>query len=189
LKCEFYYVKGTKNDVVILTGDSQSTNPEGHYEISQKIIKFAKELGVSDVITIGGFAEGRLVQKPRVIGAVNNKELIKKYSNYGILFQPSTIGSIVGASGLLIGEAKRNGMNGLCLLGETVGYPLITDPKAAEAVLTVLMKILDIKMDLSKIDKAVKEMEEKLKKTEEIHRKILQEVPEKKDAESMKYIG
>jgi len=188
LKCEFYYVRGEKNDLVILTGDSQSSDPQGHYEFAQKVIKFVKDLGVRDVITIGGFAEGRLVQKPRVIGAVNDKELIKKYSTYGVLFQPSAIGSIVGASGLLIAEAKRNGMNGLCLLGETVGYPLITDPKAAEAVLMVLIKILDIKMDLTKIDKAVKEMEEKLKKTEEIHRK-LQELSEKKDTESLKYIG
>jgi len=188
LKCEFFYYKG-KRDIIFLTGDSQSISPEGHYEVSEKILEFAKSQNVKEVITLGGFAEGRLVEEPRVVGAVNKKELIKKYSRFGIDFtQTHPVGTIIGASGLLIGLARLKNMDGLCLMGETPGFPLITDPKAADKVLQVLIKILNIKVDLTKLENAVKDMEEKIKKTEEIYRKMMKQV-ERKDREQVQYIG
>ena len=87
-------------------------------------------------------------------------------------------------------------MKGICLLGETVGYPLLPDPRAAEAVLTVLMKILNVKLDLGKLEKKVKEMEDFIKKIEEMQRKALsqmmqQQMPPKgkEGKEELSYIG
>lgn len=188
LKNEFYYYRGKNRDVIILTGDTQSISPEGHYEICEKILGFAQKLGVTDIITLGGFAEGRIVDEPRVIGSVNDKKLLKTYEKYGIDFgKEHSIGTIVGASGLLIGLGKMYNMDGVCLMGETIGLPLITDPKAADKVLQVLAKILGVKIDLSRLEKTIKEMEEGIKKTEKIHKKILQEMPKPK--EDIKYIG
>lgn len=188
LKNEFYYHRKGRRDIVVLTGDTQSISPEGHYDVCDTILGFAEKLGVKDIITLGGFAEGRMVEKPRVIGSVNDKALLKKYSKYGIDFGKETsIGTIVGASGLLIGLGRMRRMDGLCLMGETVGLPLITDPKAADKVLQVLAKILEVRLDLSKLEKTIHEMEERIKKTEKIHKKILQEMPRSK--EDIKYIG
>ena len=184
LKCEFYY----RNNLVVLTGDTQSISPEGHYEVCEKILDFAEKLGVKEIITLGGFAEGKVVEEPRVIGAVNDKQMVKKYEKFNVDFgKEHQIGTIMGASGLLIGLAKNKNIPGICLMGETLGLPLMTDPKAADALLHVLTKILNVKVDLSKLEKTIKEMEERIKKTEKIHKKVLQELP--KGKEDIKYIG
>jgi proteasome assembly chaperone (PAC2) family protein len=112
-----------------------------------------------------------------VIGAVSDPDLVKKYSKVGIDFDAgSRVGTIVGASGLLIGLGRHYGMKGICLLGETVGLPIIPDPKSAEEVLKVLMKVLGIKLDTSKLDKKVKEMEEFIKKMQNVERQTVQQM-------------
>jgi uncharacterized protein len=187
LKCEFYYYKG-KRDVVVLTGDTQSISPEGHYEFCEKVIDFSQKLGIKEIITLGGFAESDQVKDPKVIGAVNDKKLLKKYEKFDIDFgKEHTVGTIVGASGILLGMGKLKNMEGVCLMGETLGLPLVTDPKAADKLLHVLEKVIGIKINLNKLETTIEEMEERFKKTENIHKKILEEMPKSK--EDIKYIG
>lgn len=189
LKCEFYCYKGRSRDIVILTGDTQSISPDGHYEFCEKVLDFAQGIGVKEVITLGGFAEGKEVAEPRVIGAVNDKALLKRYGKLDIDFgKEHKIGTIVGASGLLIGMARVRGISGLCIMGETFGLPLMTDPKAADKVLHVLAKLLGVKVDLSKLEKTIQEMDERIKKTEDIHKKMLTELA-KPSKEDIRYIG
>jgi hypothetical protein len=188
LKCEFFYHKGKKRDLIVMTGDSQSISPEGHYDIAVNVLEFAKKLGVKEIITLGGFAEGKEIKQPRVIGAVNDIKLVKKYKKYDIEFSDEhPIGTIVGASGLLLGIGKLYDIDGLCLMGETVGLPLLTDPKAADAVLKVLVKVLDVKVDLGKLEKIIEEMEEKIERTGKIQKKLMESIP--KSREDIRYIG
>lgn len=190
LKNEFYFIKQRTRDIVVFTGDSQSLSGEGHYEITDAVLSFAKELGVKDVITIGGFGTEEEKKEPRVIGAVSSKKLLDKYKKYKIIFDKEhQIGTIVGAAGLMCAMAPVYGMDGLCLMGETMGFPIVTDPLAADAVLQVLKSILKINVDLRKIEKAVKDMEEQLKRVERIHRKVLEETSKPESKEQMKYIG
>lgn len=187
LKCDFYYTKGNANDIVVLTGDTQSITTEGHYEFCEKVFDFAKKLGVRDIITMGGFAEEKPESGSRVIGAASSKDVRKRYEKYKVNFgKDHPVGTIVGASGLLIGMAEKYGMSGLILMGETMPM-LYFDPKAADNVLHVLIRILNIKLDLGKLERTVKEMEERFKKTEEIHNKLLQNIPKSKD--DIRYIG
>ncbi|MEM7819725.1 MAG: proteasome assembly chaperone family protein [Candidatus Aenigmatarchaeota archaeon] len=189
LKCEFYYCKSKKNDIIVLTGDTQSITPEGHYEMCNKILEFVNKLGVKEIITLGGFSEGKEITDPRVICAVNDKKLIKKYEKYGINFDVEhQIGTIVGASGLLLGLGKIYNIDGLCIMGETVGFPVLTDPKAADKVLQTVVKILDIKIDLSKLENIIKIMEGQIKKADEIHKKMIQEIS-KPAKDEQTYIG
>ncbi len=199
LKNEFYYVKakGKGRDLILLIGDSQSIDPEGHYEIAHEILDYMKKFGVKEMITLGGLGIGEVKEKPKVIGAVSDDGLDKKYKNYGIDFDAgSKVGTIIGASGLLLGLGKFYGMKGVCLLGETSGYPILPDPRAAEVVLRVLMKMLNVKLDIRKLDKKVKEMEEFIKKIEEMQRKAIgqmmqQHMPPKgkEGKEELSYIG
>lgn len=175
-------------DLLLLTGDTQSVSGEGHYEICQKVIDFAKENKVSEIITIGGFSTDNEPDKPRVLGAVTDKELIKEYEDYDIEFdEDKPVGTVVGSTGLLLGMAKDNDIKGLTLMGETMGFPLVTDPKAADSVLNNLVDILDLDVDLGKLEDAVEEMEQQIKKTEKIHRKMVQS--KKKSDDTVKYIG
>ncbi len=127
-----------------------------------------------------------MVEKPKVIGAVNNKDLIKKYEKFDIDFKDHSVGTIIGASGLLVGLAEKHKIDAICLMGQTMGYPIITDPKAADSVLHIVSKILDIKIDLTRLDKIVEEMEEKLKKSDELYSKMTEDARAKED---VRYIG
>lgn len=200
LKNEFYYVKSKgsrQRDLILLIGDSQSIDPEGHYEIAHEILDYIKKFGVKDMITLGGLGIGEMKANPKVIGAVSDDGLNKQYKNFGIDFDAGNkIGTIIGASGLLLGLGKVYGMKGICLLGETSGYPILPDPKAAEAVLKVLMKMLNVRLDINKLNKKVKEMEEFIKKIEEMQRKAIgqmmqQQMPPKgkEGKEELSYIG
>jgi uncharacterized protein (TIGR00162 family) len=200
LKNEFYYYKAKnkkQRDLVILIGDSQSIDPSGHYEIVDTVLDFLEKLGVKEIITIAGLNVGKLEKKPRVIGAVSDSEVAKKYKDYGIDFESgSKVGTIVGASGLFIGLGKYRGMSGLCLLGETSGFPIIPDPRSAEVVLETLKKILNIDFDMSKLQDKVKEMENFMKKIEKVQQRAIQQLlqqqmgkgPSGKE-EELKYIG
>jgi len=195
LKNEFYYYKGKDRDVIILVGDSQSVNPEGHYEIAETILDYVEKLGVKEMITLAGLSVGEQVKEPKIIGAVSDPDLVKKYGGYGIDFEAgSRVGTIVGASGLLLGLGAARGMKGICLLGETVGFPIIPDPKSAEALLKVLIKMLKVKIDVSKLQKKVKEMEDFIKKIEEFQMRAMGQMmkPQEKPGEQkekLSYIG
>ncbi|MBI4014593.1 MAG: PAC2 family protein [Candidatus Aenigmarchaeota archaeon] len=185
LRCEFFHIRG-KRDLIVLTGDTQSVTPEGHYDFCEKVLEFSRKMGVKDVITLGAFPSGELKTEPRVVAAVSDKSLKKKYPflDFG---KDHPVGTIIGAAGLMAGMGRNYGMNTLILMGETFGMPLMMDPKAADRILHVLMKILGLKLDLSKLEKTVAEMEERLKKTEEIHKKLLEDMPKSK--EDVRYIG
>jgi len=198
LKNEFYYWKAKgkeQRDIVLLVGDSQSIDPEGHYEIVNSVLEYVEKIGVKEIFALAGLSIGEQKEKPKVVGAVGEPEMIKKYEKFGIDFKSvERIGTIVGASGLFIGLGKTMGIKGMCLLGETVGFPIIPDPKSAEAVLTVLVKILKIKIDTTKLGKKIKEMEELIKKVEDVQRKALGQMmrpPTEKvgEKDQLNYIG
>jgi len=190
LRNEFYYYKSKKQDLILLIGDCQTYDPKGHYEIAGKILDFLKGLGCKFIITVGGFGTGKVSEKPKVYGVVSDEELVKKYKKFNIDFDiAGRIGTIVGASGLLIGLSKMYNMKGMVLLGETTGFPIITDPTAAESVLGVLKKMLKIKIDLSKLDEKVKAMHDFIKKLESIQKQAIEQMGKEKKSEELKYIG
>jgi uncharacterized protein (TIGR00162 family) len=118
--------------------------------------------------TLGGYGLGKLVEKPRVLGAVTDDDLVEEMKGYGVTFSKGEPGSgIVGASGLLLGLGKVYGIRSVCLMGETSGY--FVDPKAAQAVLEVLSKVLDFKVDFTDLEDKAEQIDaltSKLKETE-----------------------
>lgn len=191
LRIELYYYKFEKNDLIIVIGDSQASTPEGYYDLSNAILDVAKKFNVNLIITLGGLAKEEFSGKSRVVGAVNHEKLLEKFKNYEIIFDGNLVGSIVGVSGLLIGLAGIKGMDAISLLAETTGFPIvIADPIGAEAVLRVLMKVLDIEIDLSELEKEARELEKKIKKTEEIQRRMIKEIiSTQEESKEVSYIG
>ena len=193
LKMELYYWKAEKknqNDLIIITGISQSATPEGHYETTETILNIADEFDCSFVITTGGLQTGELEEEPEVVGVASDKSVIKKYKDTKIKFDAGErVGTIVGASGLLLGMAHERGIKGMCLLGETSGLPIVTDPKSAESVIEVLTGVLNIEVELGDIEEKVKEMEQFIKKIGELQKKALQQLQKKTESDDLKYIG
>jgi uncharacterized protein (TIGR00162 family) len=183
---ELYYIKHNKkikNDILFLIGDYQGLTPEGQYNLSVDVLELAYSYGLKLIITLGGYGLGRMVEKPRVLGAVSSNDMIEEMKGHGIVFQRGEPGSgIVGASGLLLGLGKIKQIRGVCLMGETSGY--FADPKSAQEVLKVLTKILDVKIDFS-------ELENKAKQIDKITSQIRDIEPPKakKSEDDLHYIG
>lgn len=145
---ELYYVHRSEksNDIIFLVGDYQGVTPEGQYMLSDRVLTIVRELGVNKIFTLGGYGVGKMVDKPRVLGAATDTRLVEEMKELGVVFSKGEPGSgIVGASGLLLGLGKMYGIQSVCLMGETSGY--FVDPRAAEVVLEVLVKTLDVQID------------------------------------------
>jgi proteasome assembly chaperone (PAC2) family protein len=97
-------------------------------------------------------------REPRVWGTATNAQLVKYLEVYGVI--PMGEGTIGGLNGLLLGVARQRGIEGVCLLGEMPIYATrIANPKASQAVLEVLTKMLGIEMDLEDLTAMAEQME------------------------------
>lgn len=197
LKNYFYYWKAKgkgQRDLVFLTGDCQSQSPNGHYQVAEAILDFVQELGVKEVFTIGGLATGELEKKPSVYACVTDEAMVKRYKTHGINFDVGKrVGYIVGAAGLIAGLAKERSMQAMCVLGETSGFPIVTDPKSAENVLNTITSILGMKLDMTRLEERVREMEKFIKKIETLQRRAVMEIAKEEQPqakkEELRYIG
>jgi len=159
--------KSLKNDIIILTGDAQPSTAEGRYIIGRKIVKFFKErLNGKVIYTIAGYGVGRELEKTPIIYAnATSKKVIERLKGYGI--QPGKTGIIFGSAAVLPAFAKIEGLDGACIMGETIST-LAVDAIASKAVLKVLAKMLSLKMDMKDIDSMIEETAKALKEQEKI---------------------
>jgi len=183
MKNEFYFWENTemKNDIVILTGNTQALTPEGQYELVDKTLTRAKMLGVKKIFTLTSYLVNNRPQneKPKIYGVVTNPELKEELATYEV--QILEKGSIKGFNGLLLGMASLKKIEGVCLLSETIDYAgasgrMLIDVKSAQTILEVLMKILGFQIDLSDMGKQAKITEEFIQKLEESERQVLEQL-------------
>ena len=161
---EFYYRKSNKKsqrDLVLLTGDYQGLSSQGQYDLVESILDVIEDLGVKQMLTLGGYGLGHEIKEPKVLFATTDKFLVKTIKKYGAVFKKNEPGGgIIGASGLLLGLGKNRGLEGVCFMGETPGY--LVDPKSAKAVLKVVTKMTNIDIDFSRLEEKAKEIEQML---------------------------
>jgi uncharacterized protein len=148
----------SEHDLLILGGDYQGISPEGQYEITERVLDYCHALGVREVFTLAGFAQGRVVEQPRVLGAATSPSRVELMKKFGVVFSRNDPGGgLIGASGLFLGLGRLVGMEGVCLMGETSGY--FVDPRSAEAVLKVLSKVVKVELDLAALETKAQEID------------------------------
>jgi len=138
---EFYASSTDKNQFIILTGDSQPSLEDviAHYEICGEILDFAEKYRCKFIVTMGGVPMSRPGEEVYV--AATSEKLTVENVKKGAV--PYGKGKIMGATGLLLGLAKERGLEGICLLGSTIG--LEADREAALSVFKFLLKTMEIK--------------------------------------------
>ena len=187
LQNDIYVAEAGGRDIVLMEGNAQASSPQGHYEIAYEVLDFTDEIGADEIITIGGYGKGEVVEQPEVFGAVTSQGLIEDYSDMGIQFDHD-VGQIVGISGLLLGLGEGRGKKGISLLGETPGF-LMSDPKSTESVLQVLEKVLEIDLDYSGLDEKVQESQEVLKKLKNLKGSKGEKEQSQQQSSDLGYIG
>ena len=152
-----------KRDILLLVGDSQSTDPAGHYSLCEIYVDFAVKMGVTCIYTLGGYPTGPAAVENYIIGAANNASLIPALKEKEIRFNPSEPpGGIVGASGLMLPFAKFRNIDAVCLMGTTAGY--IADPKSSKNLLQKLCEVLEMDIDFTALDEKIQNMEQIVEK-------------------------
>jgi uncharacterized protein (TIGR00162 family) len=152
----YFWDKGDSHDLLIFIGDDQ---PQRGWEFAHRVLDVAEEFHVRRIYTSAAFPLWMHHSKePRVWGTATNAQLVKYLEVYGVV--PMREGTIGGLNGLLLGVARQRGIEGVCLLGEMPIYATrIANPKASQAILGVLTKMLGIEMDLEDLTAMAEQME------------------------------
>lgn len=172
----FYYWKRKKNakgnDLLIFLSEAQPTI--GAYEYVSKVLDIAQSLGVNRVYTVAAAVTEHHPDEPRVLGAATTPKLLEELKQYKVVLSGDFY--VAGLNGLLVGAAKERGLEGICLLGETVRYAAkLANPRSSQAVLEVLTEMLKVKIDLSELKELADGSEKQLKQIgDEIRREYLQ---------------
>jgi uncharacterized protein (TIGR00162 family) len=178
----FWKNKNKKSDFMLFTGDSQAQTIEGQYEISNSILSFASKHNVKTIITIGGYRM-EAEDKPKVVAAATNQELLNKALQAGAEISP-TGSPIVGTAGLILGLSHFRNIDALCLLGETRGY--LPDPKSAKSVLEVLQSLLGFEVNLAGLDEEIAKADKMVTRLQKIEEKRTLEAEETRKEEDKK---
>jgi len=166
---KFYYKKLGDKDIIFFIGEEQPsargvTYAEGEkaYGMANLVLDVAERFGCQRVYTSGAaVALTHHDLRPRVWGVANRKDLVNEVKNYANTIPMSEVegrgsqGNITGLNGLLIGAAKKRGLEGFCLMGEIPDYLSRVPfpyPKASQSILEVFASILGISIDFSALD-------------------------------------
>ncbi len=176
---KFYYSK--EQNIILFSGDMQFGYTTKDNELAEKIIEIAKLCGVETVYTVIATHVKKYVEEPQVFGVATSPELLEFLKGKGVEIADGSL-QISGVNGLVIEYAKRSGINGISLLTETV-FPEALDIKACYAGIKKVSELVDIGIDMSRIESEAKKFDEGFKR-------YLKEMQEKKrKEEDLGYIG
>ena len=186
---ELYYLKdvGEDNlDLIILVGNTQALSPEGQYIVCKEILDFVSKYNIDRIFTLGGMVTSpQPVENPNVFGAATNEANVELLKEAEIEIR-SNDGGIVGASGLFLGLGVRQGIHGMCLMGETPGY--FIDAEAAEALLKKLSRILNFEINVDKLDERAEETRQMIAKAQQMEQDLINKA-NAGNADDLRYIG
>jgi proteasome assembly chaperone (PAC2) family protein len=137
-KYDFYYAPLEKNNLVIMSGEIQPSFDDvlAHYAICEEVLDFAESLTCKFVVTMGGVPITE--DKTEIFVAATNNRLATDFMEKGAAIYSK--GKIVGGTGLTLALAKERNIDGVCLLGTTLGFK--ADREAGFLVFKFLMKVL-----------------------------------------------
>ncbi len=197
---KFYFKKTEKKDLIFFIGEEQPTEEgrayaEGRkaYQMANLVLDVALKLGCQRAYTSGAaVAPIHHTMKPKVWAVPNSESLIDELRGYENTILMSDIegrkgqGSITGLNGLLLGVARKRGLEAICIMGEIPvylqGLPL-PYPKASQSVLEVLTASLGVRIEMGEIVELVERSE---REVEKLYERFPLEIREQLD--KLKYV-
>ena len=197
---KFYFKKTEKRDLIFFIGEEQPTDlgrayAEGQkaYHMASLVLDVAQRFGCQRAYTSGAaVAPIHHTMRPRVWGVPNMETLIDEVRACENTILMSDVegrggrGNITGLNGLLLGAAKKKGMEAICVMGEIPIYLQglsLPYPKASKSVLEVLTGILGVSIDMEEIAVAVERSEMEI---QQLYERFPPEIREQ--LEKLKYV-
>ncbi len=154
-------LKRGKRDILLLAGDVQPTDEQASYSFSEAVLDVVEKMGCKEIVTLGGIGLPQVPSDPKVFITGNDKAVVAKNAKasganrklYGV------VGPIIGASGLLLGLAKKRNIAASCYLAETFGHPMYLGMRGSKAIVECLNKSHGLGVSLEQLDKEVVEVE------------------------------
>lgn len=192
---KFYFKRTGEIDLIFFVGEEQPsdggrTYAEGKkaYQMANLVLDVAQKFGCKRVYTSGAaVAPIHHTARPKVWAVPNNKSLISEVKAYENTILMSEIegrggqGNITGLNGLLLGVARKRGIDAVCVMGEIPiylqGFPL-PYPRASKAVLEVLTDALGIQIDMDRITGFIEQSDSQI---EQLYQKFPPEIQEQLD--------
>ncbi len=176
---KFYY--SCENNLILFAGEMQFGHAAKDNELAVKIIEGAKLCDVEIIYTVIATQIKKYVEEPEVSGVATSAELLHLLEGKGIKIADNRL-QINGVNGVVIEYALQNGIKGISLLSQTA-FPEAMDIKACYAGIKKVCELMDMNIDLGKIEIEVKKFDDSFKK----HIKDIKE--KKKKEEDLRYIG
>ena len=135
---EFYSAPMENNNLIIMRGETQPSFDDvvAHYQVCTEILDFIEQQGCHFIVTMGGVPITE--DKAQVYVAATSPKLAAEFMEKGAVIYSK--GRIVGGTGLTLALAKERDLEGICLLGATMGFK--ADRGAGFHVFKFLMKAL-----------------------------------------------
>lgn len=197
---KFYFKRTGKKDVVFFIAEEQPSDgvkayAEGTkaYRMANLIIDVAQKFGCHRVYTSGAaVAPIHHTARSRVWVVPNSEDLVGEVKSYENAVLMSDIegrdgqGNITGLNGLLLGVARKRGLEAICVMGEIPvyihGFP-VPYPKGSKSVLEVLSAVLDFEVSMDEIDALVQQSESEINS---VYERLPSEIKEQLD--KLKYV-
>lgn len=151
----FYYIR--ELNLIIFESEAQISGAGG-ITLMKQILDLAEDLNVRSIYTGAAFVMP-ISQKEsvKVFGVANKDSLKNLFVPYGVEILDQ--GQISGLNGLLLGFAGLRDIEAACFLATMPQYAVnIPNPKASREILRVFENLLEIKIDMANLDKAVAQM-------------------------------
>jgi len=153
-----------KDNLVFFSGEFNPSDPRRLYELCYEVVDMAKKMKVSRLYSIGAALKQPNPEESKLFGAATDPKLLDLLKKEKLEVLKGK-GQITGFNGLILGIAKEKQLDSICILGE-IDNPNVIQPKAAEMILTKLLRILKLKpldmKELKEEEKRKKFMEEQM---------------------------
>jgi len=173
---KFYFKRLKELDLIFFIGEAQPVEGNHAYAEGAKafnmaniVVDVAMKFGCSRIYTSGAAVTTiHHTHRSKVWAVPNTKRLLGEMKNYDNTILMSEVeekkgqGVITGLNGLLLGVARKRGLDAVCLMGEIPvylqGFPF-SYPKATKSVMEVLAGIFGITVDFMAIDELIEQSE------------------------------
>jgi proteasome assembly chaperone (PAC2) family protein len=177
----FYFKRLKELDLIFFIGEAQPvegnrTYAEGAkaFKMANMVVDVAVKFGCSRIYTSGAAVTTiHHTHRSKVWAVPNTKRLLDEMRSYKNTILMSDVeerkgqGIITGLNGLLLGVARRRGLDAVCMMGEIPvylqGFPF-PYPKATKSVMEVLTRIFGITIDFLAIDELIDQSESQIEK-------------------------
>lgn len=162
---EIYWFKGKGRDFLFLAGpvqpplDFRIAGSAEHYEFSRTLVEAFKKMKITKIITVAGIdiGEDRISKEPKIVVIGTDKKILNEFKKDSVLL--GSEGLVTGAAGLLIGMGAEQGIEGVCLMGQTSSRLVLADHQSAQKIVELLAKKFNFKVNVKEIEAEAKKVE------------------------------